>query len=55
MTQQFAIEAVNVVGNLSSLGGAIGALFAFRRLSERRRAVRARHQARRRGDRDARS
>ena len=50
--QQFAIEAVNAVGNLPSIGGAIGGLFAFRRLSERRRAVRARHKARRRTDGD---
>ena len=45
--QQFAIEAASVVGNLSSIGGAIGGLFPFRRLSERRRAVRARHRERR--------
>jgi hypothetical protein len=51
--QQFAIEAANVVGNLPSIGGAIGGLFAFRRLSERRRAVRARQMARRRDTLDA--
>jgi hypothetical protein len=46
------IEAVNAVGNLPSIGGAIGGLFAFRRLSERRRAARARQAARRTVDRD---
>jgi hypothetical protein len=51
--QQFAIEAANVVGNLPSIGGAIDGLLAFRRLSERRRAVRARQMARRRDDLDA--
>lgn len=40
--QQFAIEAARVVGNLSSIGGAIGGLFPFERLSERRRARRQR-------------
>ena len=40
--QQFAIEAARVVGNLSSIGGAIGGLFPFDRLSERRRARRQR-------------
>ncbi|HSC63976.1 MAG TPA: MFS transporter [Caldimonas sp.] len=40
--QQFAIEAVRVVGSVSSIGGAIGGLFAFRRLSERRSARRQR-------------
>ena len=41
--QQFAIEAARVVGNVSSIGGAIGGLFPFRRLSERRSARRERH------------
>ena len=49
--QQFAIEALSTVGHLSSIGGAISGLFAFRRLSERRRVVRARHAARRAADR----
>jgi len=40
--QQFAIEAARLVGNLSSIGGAIGGLFPFARLSERRRARRQR-------------
>ena len=40
--QQFAIEAARLVGNLSSIGGAIGGLFPFTRLNERRRARRQR-------------
>jgi len=40
--QEFAIEAARLVGNLSSIGGAIGGLFPFARLSERRRARRQR-------------
>jgi hypothetical protein len=40
--QQFAIEAARLVGNLSSIGGAIGGLFPFARLNERRRARRQR-------------
>src|SRR5436190_15044531 len=50
--QQFAIEAARLVGNLSSIGGAIGGLFPFTRLNERRRARRqrradgARHETR---------
>ena len=50
--QQFAIEAARLVGNLSSIGGAIGGLFPFTRLSERRRARRQRHaEFGRRGER----
>jgi len=40
--QQFAIEAARVVSNLSSIGGAIGGLFPFDRLNERRKARRQR-------------
>jgi MFS family permease len=43
--QQFVIEAARVVGNLSSIGGAIGGLFPFDRLSERRRERRRRRAA----------
>jgi MFS family permease len=46
VVQQFAIEAARVVSNLSSIGGAIGGLFPFDRLSERRRARRAHRQRR---------
>jgi len=50
--QQFAIEAARLVGNLSSIGGAIGGLFPFARLSERRRARRQRQpEAERRRER----
>ena len=40
--QEFALEAVRAVNNLSSLGGALGSLFPFERLTERRQWWRAR-------------
>ena len=40
--QEFALEAVRAVGSLSSLGGALGSLFPFERLTERRKWWRAR-------------
>ncbi len=42
VVQEFALEAVRAVGNLSSLGGALGGLFPFERLNERRKWWRAR-------------
>jgi predicted MFS family arabinose efflux permease len=35
--QEFALEAVRGLGSLSSIGGALGSLFPFERLSERRK------------------
>ncbi|MES2889428.1 MAG: MFS transporter [Pseudomonadota bacterium] len=41
--QEFALEALRTVNQVSSIGGALGALVPFERLSERRRAVRPPH------------
>lgn len=38
--QELALEAVRAVNQLSTIGGALGGLFAFQRLSERRQAPR---------------
>jgi MFS family permease len=40
--QQFGLEALNVLHQLSSIGGVLGSLFPFERLSERRRFGRKR-------------
>lgn len=40
VVQQFALEAVRSIGQLSSIGGALGALVPFTRLAERRWRVR---------------
>lgn len=37
VVQQFALEAMRTVSQLSSVGGVLGALFPFERLAERRR------------------
>lgn len=37
VVQEFALEAVRAVNNLSSLSGALGSLFPFERLTERRK------------------
>ncbi len=40
--QELALEALRTLNHLSSIGGALGSLFPFERLSERRRAARTR-------------
>jgi MFS family permease len=41
--QEFALEALRTVNHLSSIGGVLGTLFPFQRLSERRRRGRDEH------------
>jgi hypothetical protein len=38
--QEFALEALRTVNHLSSIGGVLGSLFPFQRLTERRRRPR---------------
>jgi hypothetical protein len=44
VVQEFALEAWRSINSLSSVGGALGSLFPFERLSERRKWWRAREQ-----------